>query len=580
MTLFFIAYCAGVLTIATPCILPILPFVLARVDEPFKRGGLPMLLAMAFAFAGVASLASFAGAWAIDTNRAGRLVALAVMTFFGLSLLLPVLAARLAVPIVAIGSRLSSSMQKRTGEKGATASSSALLGLATGFVWAPCTGPILGVILTGAALRGPSVDTALLLLTYGLGAGTSLAAGLFFGGRLLVFLKQSAKWGDGLRRVLGGAMVAGALTLWLGLDTGLLTHLSSVSGNMLEQDLIATMRRASTLEVVTAAHAGEGTTLSAPLRSLLGAQQWLNTPPLRPEALRGKVVLVNFWTYSCINCLRMLPYVRTWAEQFQKDGLVVIGVETPEFAFEKDIANVQTALTSLGVTYPIATDNNFAIWKAFDNDAWPALYFFARDGRLIRRMLGEGDYPESERLIQRLLLEAGDVHDATNIVDISGQGTEAAGDAKDLRSAETYIGYAQATNFAAPYSVREDSPSLYRTVAALPLNRWGLTGLWTIEGEFAALDDSPGHITFRFHARDLHLVLAHPSGGRAIRFRVTLDGQAPGVNHGFDTDAQGWGSVQDDRLYQLVRQAAPVVDRTFEIEFFGPGVRAYAFTFG
>ena len=579
MTLFFLAYCAGVLTIATPCILPILPFVLARVDEPFRRGGLPMLLAMSFAFAAVAGLASFAGAWAIDTNRAGRLIALSVMTVFGLSLLLPALSARLSVPIVALGSRLSTSMQKRTEAKGATASSSALLGLATGFVWAPCAGPILGLILTGAALRGPGVDTSLLLFSYGLGAATSLAAGLFFGGRLLLFLKESAKWVEGLRRVLGGAVVAAALTLWLGLDTGLLTRLSSVSASMLEHDLIATMRRAPTLGFATAAQAGEGTTLSGPLRSLLEAQQWLNTPPLRPEALRGKVVLVNFWTYSCINCLRMLPYVRTWAEKFQRDGLVVIGVETPEFAFEKNVTNVQRALSSLGVTYPVAIDNNFAIWKAFDNDAWPALYFFGRDGRLSRRVLGEGDYPQSERLIQRLL-EAGGASDATKIVDISGQGTEAAGDAKDLRSAETYIGYAQATNFASPYSVSENRPSLYRTVAGLPLNRWGLTGLWTIEGEFAALDESPGRIAFRFHARDLHLVLAHPPGAREIRFRVTLDGQPPGVNHGFDTDAQGWGTVQDDRLYQLVRQAGTIIDQTFEIEFFDPGVRAYAFTFG
>jgi len=580
MTLFFLAYCAGVLTIATPCILPILPFVLARVDEPFRRGGLPMLLAMSFAFAAVAGLASFAGAWAIDTNRAGRLIALSVMTVFGLSLLLPALSARLSVPIVALGSRLSTSMQKRTEAKGATASSSALLGLATGFVWAPCAGPILGLILTGAALRGPSVDTSLLLFSYGLGAATSLAAGLFFGGRLLLFLKESAKWVEGLRRVLGGAVVAAALTLWLGLDTGLLTRLSSVSASMLEHDLIATMRRAPTLGFATAAQAGEGTTLSGPLRSLLEAQQWLNTPSLRPETLRGKVVLVNFWTYSCINCLRMLPYVRTWAEKFQRDGLVVIGVETPEFAFEKNVTNVQRALSSLGVTYPVAIDNNFAIWKAFDNDAWPALYFFGRDGRLSRRVLGEGDYPQSERLIQRLLLEAGGASDATKIVDISGQGTEAAGDPKDLRSPETYIGYAQATNFASPYSVSENRPSLYRTVAGLPLNRWGLTGLWTIEGEFAALDESPGRIAFRFHARDLHLVLAHPPGAREIRFRVTLDGQPPGVNHGFDTDAQGWGTVQDDRLYQLVRQAGTIIDQTFEIEFFDPGVRAYAFTFG
>jgi cytochrome c biogenesis protein CcdA/thiol-disulfide isomerase/thioredoxin len=584
MALFILAYLAGVLTIATPCIFPILPFVLARADEPFRRGGLPMLLGLAFAFAAVASLASVAGGWAVEANRHGRIVALALMTLFGLAMLLPTLAVRMTAPIVSIGSRLSRWAGQGMTAKGTTAASSMLLGVATGLVWAPCAGPVLGLILTGAALRGPSVETSLLLLAYGLGAATSLAAGLLLGGRLLAVVKRSARWGDGLRRILGAAVVAGAATIWLGLDTGLLTRLSSASTNRLEQDLIATLRNEPALAMGTAAYAAPepapNPALSGPLRSLLGARQWLNTQPLRPEDIRGKVVLVNFWTYSCINCLRVLPHVRAWSEKYKDRGLVVIGVHTPEFAFEKDVANVGKASVSLGVGYPVAIDSDFGIWRAFDNQAWPALYFIGADGRVRHNVLGEGGYDQSERLIQQLLSEANGAPVASDIAAIAGEGPQAAADERNLRSAETYIGYAQATNFASPGGVREDAPSLYRAVSALPLDRWSLAGVWTIGGEFATLNGTSGSIAYRFHARDLHLVSAPPSQGHPVRFRVRIDGVPPGVDHGSDVDAEGWGTLQEDRLYQLVRQTGPVADRTFEIEFFDAGVRAYAFTFG
>ena len=320
--------------------------------------------------------------------------------------------------------------------------------------------------------------------------------------------------------------------------------------------------------------------LSAPLVSLLGARQWLNTQPLPPEILRGKVVLVNFWTYSCINCLRMLPHVREWAAKYKDRGLVVIGVQTPEFAFEKDVANVSKALTSLGVSYPVAIDNDFKIWRAFDNVAWPALYFIGADGRVRRHVFGEGGYHESEKLIQQLLSEADDAAVNNAIVATGGQGAEAAADPGDLRSPETYVGYSQATNFASPELVSQDSAKLYRTEPSLPLNHWSLTGVWTIRGEFAALNNAPGSITFRFHARDLHLVLANSVQGHPIRFRVTIDGNPPGSDHGFDVGADGWGTMQEDRLYQLIRQSGPIVERTFQIEFLDAGVRAYSFTFG
>jgi thiol-disulfide isomerase/thioredoxin len=318
----------------------------------------------------------------------------------------------------------------------------------------------------------------------------------------------------------------------------------------------------------------------APLRALLEAPQWLNTKPLRAEDIRGKVVLVNFWTYSCINCLRILPYVRAWAEKYKSRGLVVIGVHTPEFAFEKDIDNVKNALVSLGVSYPIAIDNDYRIWRAFNNAAWPALYFVGADGRVRQRVLGEGEYDQSERLIQQLLAEAGDAPTADGTASVSGISTEAAPDERDLRSPETYIGYAQATNFASPGFVGENYSRTYKTLPALPLNHWSLAGVWTITGEYAALDHVPGSISYHFHARDLHLVLARPAQGHPIRFRVMVDGNPPGADHGYDTDADGWGSLDADRLYQLIRQAGKVVDRTFQIEFFESGVRAYAFTFG
>ncbi|HEV2675400.1 MAG TPA: thioredoxin family protein [Aliidongia sp.] len=318
---------------------------------------------------------------------------------------------------------------------------------------------------------------------------------------------------------------------------------------------------------------------SGPVGALFGARQWLNTPPLHPEDLRGKVVLVNFWTYSCINCLRVLPHVRAWAEAYKDRGLVVIGVHTPEFAFEKDVANVRRASIALGVGYPVAIDSDFAIWRAFGNQAWPALYFIGADGRIRQQVLGEGSYAESERLIQKLLSEAG-APMGLDLAAVSASGAQAAADERDLRSDETYIGYGEARNFASPGGAKPDASSLYHAAPALPLNRWSLDGAWTVGREFATLDEAAGSITYRFHARDLHLVLAPPAQGRPVRFRVTIDGAPPGADHGADVDTEGWGLLQDDRLYQLVRQEGAITDRTFRIEFSEPGVRAYAFTFG
>jgi thiol-disulfide isomerase/thioredoxin len=313
--------------------------------------------------------------------------------------------------------------------------------------------------------------------------------------------------------------------------------------------------------------------------SLAGAVEWLNSPPLTMEALKGKVVLVDFWTYSCINCLRAIPYVRAWADKYRDQGLVVIGVHAPEFAFEKSVDNVRKAVADLKIDYPVAIDNNYAIWRAFENEYWPAHYFIDAQGRVRHHHFGEGDYYESERVIQELLAEAGKTDVSSNIVAVNASGAEAAADMKDVHSPETYIGYTRADNFVSPGGAVPDAPHLY-DVQAPKLNEWGVAGNWTIGGESATLNQKAGAIAYRFHARDLHLVLGPGPEGAPVHFRVTIDGAAPGASRGADVDAEGMGVVEGQRLYQLVRQDGVVGDHTFRIEFLDPGVQAFAFTFG
>ncbi len=575
MTLFILAYAAGVLTIVTPCILPILPFVLARVDQSFRRSGLPMLLGLAAAFAMIASLAAFAGGWAVEANRYARATALVSMAIFGLGLLFPAIATRLTAPLVATGSRLAAWAQ----DGRATVFSAMALGVASGLLWAPCAGPVLGLILSGAALNGPGPQTTTLLFAYGLGAATSLAAALLVGRRILSLARPSFRWIEGARRVTGAAVIVGVVTVGLGIDTSLLTSLSAEHTYRLESALAKVLKQPMD-RLGSSAMAATPPTISGPLAALLDKQNWINAAPLRAEDLRGRVVVANFWTYSCINCLRTLPHVRAWAEKYKDQGLVVVGVHAPEFAFEKDLANVTQASASLGVRYPVVLDNDFSIWRAFRNGGWPAIYVVGADGRVRHEATGEGQHDQVEQAIQQLLTEAGEARSGQSVHSVEVRGTQVDADWANLGSPETYVGYAKAERFASPDPLVRDGSGDYRHGSKLPLNAWSLSGKWTVGAEYATLNSAGGGIRYRFHARDVHLILLPPSRDQAIRFRIKIDNGTPGANHGADVDEQGFGVVRDGRLYQLARQSGPVNDRIFEIEFLDPGVRVYAFTFG
>ena len=597
MLLFILSYVGGVLTILSPCILPVLPFVFARADQPFVKSGLPMLLGMAITFAGVATLAAVGGGWAVHANEYGRIVAIVLLAALGITLLFPSLADRVMHPFVSAGARLSTWAAGDGGSGTTTFLSSFILGIATGLLWAPCAGPILGLILTSAALNGANAQTSLLLLAYAAGAATSLALALLIGGRLFVAMKRSLGVGEWVRRGLGVLVLLGVGAIALGLDTGFLTQVSLASTSDLEQGLIdklgkrqndpVAMTGGPSMMAMTgkpSGAAGANPTgalgVEGGMPELDGAVAWLNSPPLTKEGLRGKVVLIDFWTYSCINCLRAIPYVRAWAEKYKDKGLVVIGVHTPEFAFERNVDNVKRATKDLKIDYPVAIDNDFTIWRAFDNQYWPAHYFIDTQGRIRHHHFGEGNYDESERVIQELLAEAGQKDVASGTVKVSANGAEAAADEANVKSPETYIGFMRSENFSSPGGTKQDVDAAYTQPPALTLNQWALSGTWKREDERAVLGAAGGRIAFRFHARDLHLVLGPAADGKPVRYRVTIDGKPPGDDHGVDATADGTGTVTDQRLYQLVRQKGAVSDHTFEIEFLDPGVQAFAFTFG
>ncbi|PRC92042.1 cytochrome c biogenesis protein DipZ [Solimicrobium silvestre] len=605
MILVLLVFLGGVLTILSPCILPVLPFVFSRAEQPFLKSGLPMLVGMAISFTAIATLAAVGGAWAVHINQYGRIFSLILLTLFALTLLSKRLADWVSQPFVAAGNRLLQPSTPSASSGGLVRS--LVLGVATGLLWAPCAGPILGLVLTGAAISGPNTQTTLLLFAYAAGAATSLALAILVGGRVFFALKKSLGAGEWIRRGLGIAVLGAVTAILFGWDNSILTSLSTASTNSLEQSLVNSIHQNTPApEADTSMAMGGAMTgamaannsmmmsnqakspklpIEGNLPQLNGATSWLNSAPLTPEALHGKVVLVDFWTYSCINCLRSLPYVKSWYDKYKDHGLVVIGVHAPEFAFEKDADNVQHAVRDLGVQYPVALDNNYAIWQGFDNQYWPAHYFVDAQGQIRGHHFGEGNYTESEQTIRQLLTEAGytdlpPLTASTPATDSQATGVQAASDEQHIQSPETYIGYSRAKNFISPDGIKQDSPQSYTLPSELKLNQWGLSGNWTVGQEQAVLNQASGKIAFRFLARDLHLVVGPGKNGKQVRFRVLLDRAAPAMNHGTDIDADGNGTIHEQRLYQLIRQSKLVGEHTFSIEFLDKDAQAFSFTFG
>ncbi|MBN2753057.1 MAG: redoxin family protein [Rhodospirillaceae bacterium] len=556
------AYLGGLLTIASPCILPVLPFVFARAGTNFLRNGLPLLLGMAMTFAAVASLAALGGAWAATGNQIGRWVALAFLTVMGLTLLLPSMATWVMRPFVGMGERVSAQADRTPDSP----TGALLTGIASGLVWAPCAGPILGLILGGAALQGGGAFTA--LAAYGAGAATSLAIVLLVGGRLVSAIKARMGLGETLRRGLGGLVLVGVVLTVVGTET--LARWSASGTTQWEQAI---------LDQLPLPAVSSRSTDATPLASFGGATHWLNGPPIRPETLKGKVVLIDFWTYSCINCLRSLPHVRAWDAAYRDKGLITIGVHTPEFAFEKIVGNVSRAASDLGVTYPVAMDNDYAVWRGFANRYWPAHYLMDGAGKIRYRHFGEGNTDRTEQAIRDLLQENGATLDERRI-EAESSGAAMPADFANVRSPETYLGYGRQAGFASPEGISRDQTESYTVPKTLVLNQWALSGDWTLGAEEAHLEDANGCLVMRFHARDLHLVLGPQANGQAVRFRILLDGVPPGPDAGLDVNARGQGVITDQRLYQLVRQNGAVRERTFSIEFLDPGVQGFAFTFG
>ena len=394
-------------------------------------------------------------------------------------------------------------------------------------------------------------------------------------------MRRHPSTSDWARRTLSLAGIVGFVALALCSDANVLTRFHIMNTAKAEDSLIGAFHPR---KLAAYAILGRGFRSSlgdeGAMPDLDGAIGWLNSAPLDRKSLRGKVVLVNFWTYTCINSLRPLPFVKSWAAKYKDAGLVVIGVHTPEFSFEHEPMNVENAVHNLSVTLPVAIDSKYSIWQSFNNQAWPAQYLVDAKGRIRYHHFGEGDYGEIERLIQELLKEDGATGLASDMTSESAVGIEAAPDWTDGRSPETYIGYRQAQNFASPERVRKDSIQVFSAPAKLSLNHWGLSGSWDVDAESAVLQAVPGKIVFRFHSRDLHLVLAPAKGAKPVRFVVRLDGATPGESCGVDTAPDGSGEIREPRLYQLIRQKGPIVDRTFEIEFLDPGVHALDFTFG
>ena len=563
MLFYLLYFFAGALTILSPCILPILPFVFARNDRPFWQSQFPILLGLIISFVLVSSLAAIGGAWVQSANEIARIIALFAFAVFGLLLLLPQLSEYVMRPFVRLGSNLSNI-------SGAGFGGSFLIGIATGFLWAPCAGPILGIVLVSATTNGANFGLFIALFLYAMGAAFSIAVALFAGNKVFGALKTGLGIGENIKKALGLLVLIGVGLIATGFDRKILTQYSAANTSKIEQALLDKFSKNSKVKQMADF---EG---KMPIIQTTGA--WLNSKPISNEELKGKVVLIDFWTYSCINCLRTLPYLKAWNEKYAKDGLVIIGVHSPEFAFERNYENVKKAVQDLGIKYPVVLDNDLSIWQSFNNQYWPAHYFIDKDGNIRAHHFGEGNYDESEKIIQMLLKEIGKNpqigETKINANDIGKQTKD-----DEIASPETYIGYERSENFNSPQNIKQDEAQNYTRGKSI-LNSHSIAGNWTIEGQSATLNSNQGSIYYRFKARDLHLVLGPSEKNKAIRFKVLIDGKPPMENHGLDIDENGNGIITDEKLYQLIRTKGDIGEHDFEIQFLDKGAKAYAFTFG
>lgn len=561
LTAMLLAFAAGTLSLATPCFWLALPLLALRDG---RSGGRQILLGVAAGFTLAAGLATLTADWAAPADAYARGTALVLLALFGVTLLWPRLTAALLRPANVL-------LRLRAPADGALRPPAFALGLTGGMVWTPCAGPFLATLLLHAR-SGTEWGMAMpLFFAFGLGMAVSAALLVRLARALVRGLRR--RWTLGPRIATGLALLCSVLLFGFGLQ---------VAAAQLPEETLARGEQslANGLEGLTplVRQQSASPAMARPIDAFRRTGPWPNRPALDREALRGKVVLVNFWTYSCINCLRTLPHIKAWAGRYGPRGLVVIGVHAPEFAFERDPGNVRLALRALGIVYPTVQDNDFAIWRAFGNSAWPGFFLVGRDGQVRYRKLGEEDYEATERAIQAALGEAPAV--AYSVSPSAAPGTQASPDWQDLASPETYVGYGKAERFGSREPLWPDRTARYSASAPLIPNHWSLAGLWTARREFALAGGAGSALSYRFRARDLHLVMAPDKPGQPIHFRVLIDGKAPGDDHGSDIDRDGYGALGQAKLYQLVRQSGAVREHLFEIAFSAPGARAYAFTFG
>ena len=560
---YLITFIAGMLTILSPCILPVIPFVFSRGKEFSWKESSPLLIGMGSTFVALSAGSIFLGEKIVHANAFGRALALVLLALFGVTLIFPKFSDFIFSPLTRISNRI----EKLSIVRNSSFLGSILIGVSTGLLWAPCAGPILGLILTGATLETSPSKSILLLALYALGAMSSLTLTLYASGKFFTRMKSFLSIERSLKSGLGVLILLSVTAIGFRLDEKILTHISTIETTAIESKLIQLTERNTNTNVDV-------------IPETLDATYWLNSTSLSKNDLKGKVVLIDFWTYSCINCLRTLPYVKAWHEKYKDSGLVVIGVHTPEFAFERDIQNVKKALQDLEITYPVAIDNDRTIWNAFKNHYWPAHYFIDKKGNIRGHHFGEGDYLKSEALIQSLLMEGEDKIKRSS-VNVQTQGIHLAANFSKIHSPETYLGYKRGQNFISNQPIKKERPVNYSYPSmSLKLNQWALNGQWSIGNEKSTSLSSHAKVAFRFKARDLHLVIGSPSGPST--FQVYLDGHTPNMGAGVDVTPEGSGMIKEHRLYQLIRLPEEETEKEhlFEIEFQNPNIEIYAFTFG